>query len=82
MTVDSVLQAVIDQRAALFALVVLYTPPGVLIASRLILVSILIALFVAALPIWPHSKPWRYGPAGLIALATFIIIIVIGISRR
>lgn len=31
--------------AALFVLVVIYTPPGVLMASRLILVSVLIALF-------------------------------------
>jgi len=47
----------------------------------IILLAILAALIIAALPSWPHSRKWGYGPSGLIALGLFIIIIVVGVSR-
>ena len=47
----------------------------------IILLALLAALIVAALPSWPHSRKWGYGPAGLIALGTFIIIVVVVIDR-
>jgi Protein of unknown function (DUF3309) len=31
----------------------------------LILLIILILLLVGALPSWPHSRNWGYGPSGL-----------------
>ena len=49
--------------------------------SDYLLIAVMAALFIAALPIWPHSRKWAYGPSGLIALGLFIMIVVVGVSR-
>jgi hypothetical protein len=40
-----------------------------------ILIVILILLLIGALPTWPHSAGWGYGPGGL--LGTVLIVVVI-----
>lgn len=40
-----------------------------------VLLIILILLLIGALPTWPHSSGWGYGPSG--ALGTILIIILI-----
>jgi Protein of unknown function (DUF3309) len=40
-----------------------------------ILLIILILILVGALPTWPHSANWGYGPSG--ALGTIVIILLI-----
>ena len=40
-----------------------------------ILIIILILLLIGALPRWPHSRAWGYGPGGL--LGTILIIVLI-----
>ena len=40
-----------------------------------ILIVILILLLIGALPAWPHSAGWGYGPGGL--LGTVLIVVVI-----
>ncbi|MBL0370645.1 DUF3309 domain-containing protein [Rhizobium sp. KVB221] len=40
-----------------------------------ILIIVLILLLIGALPTWPHSRNWNYGPTGLIG--TILIIVVI-----
>lgn len=40
-----------------------------------VLLVILILLLLGALPTWPHSAAWGYGPSG--ALGTIVIIILI-----
>lgn len=40
-----------------------------------VLVVILILLLIGALPSWPHSASWGYGPSGL--LGTILIIVLI-----
>jgi hypothetical protein len=39
------------------------------------LIAVLVLFLVAALPAWPHSAEWGYGPSGLLSL--FLIIAVI-----
>ncbi len=41
----------------------------------LILLILLIAMLVGALPAWPHSRGWGYGPVG--GLGTVLIIVLI-----
>jgi hypothetical protein len=43
----------------------------------LILVIILILLLLGAVPRWPHSRNWGYGPSGGIGLILVIIIILL-----
>ncbi|MFI0435566.1 MAG: DUF3309 family protein [Parachlamydiaceae bacterium] len=40
-----------------------------------VLLVILILMLVGALPSWPHSSGWGYGPSGL--LGTILIIVLI-----
>ncbi|HWK00329.1 MAG TPA: DUF3309 domain-containing protein [Xanthobacteraceae bacterium] len=39
------------------------------------LIAVLVLFLVAALPAWPHSAEWGYGPSGLLSL--FLIVAVI-----
>jgi hypothetical protein len=43
----------------------------------LILVIILILLLLGAIPSWPYSRNWGYGPSGGIGLILVIIIILL-----
>jgi hypothetical protein len=40
-----------------------------------ILLIILILMLIGALPTWPHSRQWGYGPSG--GLGTILIILLI-----
>jgi len=46
-----------------------------------ILLIVLILLLVGALPAWPHSRSWGYGPSG-IALVVVIILAVLLLTGR
>ena len=40
-----------------------------------VLIIVLILLLIGALPTWPHSNAWGYGPSG--ALGTVLIVLLI-----
>ena len=46
-----------------------------------ILLIILILLLVGALPSWPHSRSWGYGPSGGIGLTVLIIVVLVVMGR-
>ncbi len=43
----------------------------------LILVIVLILLLLGAVPRWPHSRNWGYGPSGGLGLLLIIILILV-----
>jgi hypothetical protein len=43
----------------------------------LILVIILVLLLLGAVPRWPHSRSWGYGPSGGIGLVLVIVLILL-----
>jgi hypothetical protein len=43
----------------------------------LILLIILILLLLGAIPTWPHSRSWGYGPSGGIGLLLVIVLILL-----
>ena len=43
----------------------------------LILLIILIILLLGAVPAWPHSRRWGYGPSGGLGLIVLIVIILL-----
>lgn len=47
----------------------------------LILLIVLIVILIGALPTWPHSAEWGYGPSGGIGLVLVIILIVVLLGR-
>jgi hypothetical protein len=42
-----------------------------------ILLIILVLMLVGAIPSWPHSRSWGYGPSGGLGLVLIIVIILI-----
>lgn len=41
-----------------------------------ILLIIVVLLLVGALPSWPHSRSWGYGPSGILGLVLVVLIIM------
>lgn len=46
-----------------------------------ILLIILILMLLGAIPTWPHSRNWGYGPSGGLGLVVIIIIILLLLKR-
>lgn len=46
-----------------------------------ILLIVLILILVGAIPVWPHSRGWGYGPSGGVGLlvAILIVLLVLGV---
>ena len=42
-----------------------------------ILLIILILILLGALPTWPYSSGWGYGPSGLLGLILIIVIVLL-----
>ncbi|HEX7799625.1 MAG TPA: DUF3309 family protein [Asticcacaulis sp.] len=42
-----------------------------------ILIVVLILILLGALPAWPHSRSWGYGPSGGLGLLLVIIIVLV-----
>ncbi len=42
----------------------------------LIVLIIVVLLLVGALPTWPHSRSWGYGPTGGLGLVLIIILVL------
>ncbi len=42
-----------------------------------ILLIVLILLLIGALPSWPHSKSWGYGPTGGLGLVLIVVIVLL-----
>lgn len=46
-----------------------------------ILLVVLILILVGALPSWPHSRNWGYGPSGVTGLIVIILIVMLLTGR-
>lgn len=46
-----------------------------------ILLIILILLLIGALPTWPHSVGWGYGPSGILGIILIILLILLLLGR-
>ena len=42
-----------------------------------ILLVILVLILLGALPTWPHSRSWGYGPSGGLGLVVVILLILL-----
>lgn len=46
-----------------------------------ILLVVLILLLIGAIPSWPHSRNWGYGPSGGLGLVVVILIILLVLGK-
>jgi hypothetical protein len=42
-----------------------------------ILLIVLVLLLLGAIPAWPHSRSWGYGPTGGLGLVLVIILVLV-----
>ncbi len=46
-----------------------------------ILLIILVLVLIGAIPAWPHSKSWGYGPSGGVGLIVVILLVLLLMGR-
>jgi hypothetical protein len=46
-----------------------------------ILLIIIILLLLGAVPAWPYSRGWGYGPRGLLGVVLIVLIILVLMGR-
>ncbi|AZO03582.1 MULTISPECIES: DUF3309 family protein [unclassified Mesorhizobium] len=46
-----------------------------------ILVIILILILIGAVPAWPHSRSWGYGPSGIVGVILVVLLILLLMGR-
>ncbi len=46
-----------------------------------ILLIVLVLLLIGALPTWPHSNKWGYGPSGGLGLVLVVVLILYLMGR-
>lgn len=47
----------------------------------MILLIIVVLMLVGAIPSWPHSRSWGYGPSGGLGLVLIIILILVVLGK-
>jgi hypothetical protein len=46
-----------------------------------ILLIVIVLLLLGAIPAWPHSRGWGYGPSGGLGLILLIIVILLVMGK-
>ena len=46
-----------------------------------LLIIILILILIGAVPSWPYSRGWGYGPSGIVGVILVIVIILLLMGR-
>jgi hypothetical protein len=46
-----------------------------------IILVILVLILVGAIPTWPHSRSWGYGPSGGLGLIVVILLILVVLGK-
>jgi hypothetical protein len=50
-------------------------------AISTILLIVLVLLLIGAIPAWPHSRSWGYGPSGIVGLIVVVLVILLLMGR-
>jgi hypothetical protein len=46
-----------------------------------VLIVLLVLLLLGAIPAWPHSRGWGYGPSGVMGIILLILVIMLFTGR-
>ena len=46
-----------------------------------ILIIILVLILLGAIPAWPHSRGWGYGPSGILGVVLVVVLILVLMGR-
>ena len=46
-----------------------------------ILIVVLILILIGAVPAWPHSRGWGYGPSGIVGVVILVLVFLLLTGR-
>lgn len=46
-----------------------------------VLLVVLVLLLIGAIPSWPHSRKWGYGPSGGLGLVVVILLVLLLLGK-
>lgn len=46
-----------------------------------VLLIVLVLLLIGAIPTWPHSRAWGYGPSGILGAILVVVLILFLMGR-
>ena len=46
-----------------------------------ILLILLVLMLIGAIPSWPHSRSWGYGPSGGLGLVLIVVLVLVLMGR-
>ena len=46
-----------------------------------ILLVVLILMLLGAIPSWPHSRSWGYGPSGMLGTVVLVVLVLVVMGR-
>jgi hypothetical protein len=46
-----------------------------------ILLIVLVLLLIGAIPAWPHSRNWGYGPTGGLGVVVIVLLVLLLLGR-
>jgi hypothetical protein len=46
-----------------------------------ILLIVVVLMLIGALPSWPHSSSWGYGPSGVLGLVLVVVVVLFLVGR-
>jgi len=46
-----------------------------------ILLIVVVLMLIGAIPSWPHSRSWGYGPSGAIGLVLIVLLVLLLMGR-
>ncbi len=46
-----------------------------------LLLVVLILLLIGAIPSWPYSRSWGYGPTGVLGVVVLVVVLLVVMGR-
>ncbi|MEO5759362.1 MAG: DUF3309 family protein [Mesorhizobium sp.] len=46
-----------------------------------VVIIVLILVLIGAVPAWPHSRSWGYGPSGIIGILLVVLLVLLLMGR-
>ncbi|RUW59227.1 DUF3309 family protein [Mesorhizobium sp. M7A.F.Ca.US.008.03.1.1] len=46
-----------------------------------IIIIVLILILIGAVPAWPHSRSWGYGPSGIVGVVLVVLMVLLLMGR-
>ncbi|AZO52607.1 MAG: DUF3309 domain-containing protein [Mesorhizobium sp.] len=46
-----------------------------------IVVIVLVLVLIGAVPAWPHSRSWGYGPSGIVGVVLVVVLVLLLVGR-